>query len=274
MTLGEQIKEARENKNYSQEELAELCGVSRQAVSKWENDISVPQGTNRETLNEVLGIECPREDKNTLKSKFFVWSGWITAAVLLVAVICIGLYVITRPGQQDSGRMSGEGVSQEGQNPGQMPDGVSQEGSSSGQMPDEGTSGTDGKEETDGQPSVTSVRFYDGEQKEVPDEALWYNAAYIESILIQWEGNAPESISIHYVPSGSETMEMAELLSTTTILDSGTVTLLNPKALKNGAISGHVTFQLNYGSYTVNSEIYNIFYDPELPPADEETASN
>ena len=63
MTLGEQIKEARENKNYSQEELAELCGVSRQAVSKWENDISVPQGVNRETLNEVLGIEFPWEEK-------------------------------------------------------------------------------------------------------------------------------------------------------------------------------------------------------------------
>lgn len=43
MTLGEQIKEARERKNYSQEELAEMCGVSRQAVSKWENNGVSPQ---------------------------------------------------------------------------------------------------------------------------------------------------------------------------------------------------------------------------------------
>ena len=36
MTLGEQIRQARENKNLSQEELASQLGVSRQAVSKWE----------------------------------------------------------------------------------------------------------------------------------------------------------------------------------------------------------------------------------------------
>ena len=42
MTLGEQIRAAREGKNLSQEELAEYMGVSRQAVSKWENDISCP----------------------------------------------------------------------------------------------------------------------------------------------------------------------------------------------------------------------------------------
>lgn len=260
MTLGEQIKEARENKNYSQEELAELCGVSRQAVSKWENDISVPQGANRETLNEVLGIECPREDKYTLKRKFFAWSGWITAAVLLASIIYIGLYVVTKPEQQ--GQMPGGGVSQGGQNPGQMP-----EGQNAGQTPDEGTSGTDNKE--DAQPRVISVCFYDSEQKEVLDEALWYNAAYIESILIQWEGYAPESISIHYIPGGSEMIEYAEILSTKEVLDFGTAALLNAKVLKNEQISGHVTFTLNYGGFTINSDQYNVFYDPELPPAED-----
>ena len=39
MTLGEQIKNSREKKNLSQEELAFQLGVSRQAVSKWENVI-------------------------------------------------------------------------------------------------------------------------------------------------------------------------------------------------------------------------------------------
>lgn len=58
---------------------------------------------------------------------------------------------------------------------------------------------------------MTSVSIFDSEQKEVFDEVLWYNAAYIESILIQWEGNAPESISIHYIPGGSEMIEYAEL---------------------------------------------------------------
>ena len=255
MTLGEQIKEARENKNYSQEELAELCGVSRQAVSKWENDISVPQGANRETLNEVLGVECPGEDRLTLQRKFIVWSGWITAAALFLSIMCILLYVITKPEQQDSGRIQGGNVSQEGQN--------------AGQGPSEGTLGTEGKEETDAQPRVTSVCFYDSEQREVFAEALWYNAAYIESILIQWEGRVPDSISIHYIPSGSNTIEYAEILSTKGILDYGTAALLNAKVLRDKPVNGHVTFTLNYDRFTINSDQYEIFYDPELPPADE-----
>ena len=89
MSLGEQIKEAREGKNYSQEELAEMCGVSRQAVSKWENGLSVPQGANREALCEILGLECLREENlkeggeaQGLKGKLFIWGGWATAAVL------------------------------------------------------------------------------------------------------------------------------------------------------------------------------------------------
>lgn len=220
MTLGEQIKEARERKNYSQEELAEMCGVSRQAVSKWENNNSVPQGANRDILKETLGIEIefPREEKAALKKRLFVWGGWITAAVLLLGVICIGIYIVSAP----------EVI-----------------------------------EKTDTQPGVTSVCFYDSRQKEVRDEALWYNAAYIESILVQWEGAAPVSISIHYIPGGTNMVEYTELLATKEILDTGTAALLSADALKDKKIMGHVTFMLDYGSFTVYSDQYNIFYDPE-----------
>ncbi len=220
MTLGEQIKEARERKNYSQEELAEMCGVSRQAVSKWENNNSVPQGANRDILKETLGIEIEfaREEKAALKKRLFVWGGWITAAVLLLGVICIGIYIVSAP----------EVI-----------------------------------EKTDTQPGVTSVCFYDSRQKEVRDEALWYNAAYIESILVQWEGAAPVGISIHYIPGGTNMVEYTELLATKEILDTGTAALLSADALKNKKIMGHVTFMLDYGSFTVYSDQYNIFYDPE-----------
>lgn len=220
MTLGEQIKEARERKNYSQEELAEMCGVSRQAVSKWENNNSVPQGANRDILKETLGIEIEfaREEKAALKKRIFVWGGWITAAVLLLGVICIGIYIVSAP----------EVI-----------------------------------EKTDTQPGVTSVCFYDSRQKEVRDEALWYNAAYIESILVQWEGAAPVGISIHYIPGGTNMVEYTELLATKEILDTGTAALLSADALKNKKIMGHVTFMLDYGSFTVYSDQYNIFYDPE-----------
>ncbi len=57
MTLGEEIKQAREEKNLSQEDLAEQLGVSRQAVSKWENGIAFPQGINRDMLNKILELK-------------------------------------------------------------------------------------------------------------------------------------------------------------------------------------------------------------------------
>lgn len=41
-TLGKKISELRKEKSFTQEELAEKLGVSPQAVSKWENDLSCP----------------------------------------------------------------------------------------------------------------------------------------------------------------------------------------------------------------------------------------
>ena len=40
MNFAENLKQIRKERNLSQEELAELLGVSRQAVSKWEQELS------------------------------------------------------------------------------------------------------------------------------------------------------------------------------------------------------------------------------------------
>lgn len=40
MTLGEKIMKQRKERNYTQEQLADLLGVSRQSVSKWESEFS------------------------------------------------------------------------------------------------------------------------------------------------------------------------------------------------------------------------------------------
>ena len=42
MTLADRIQQLRKQKGISQEELADRVGVSRQAVSKWESEQSVP----------------------------------------------------------------------------------------------------------------------------------------------------------------------------------------------------------------------------------------
>ena len=54
-TLGERIAEKRKAKGLKQEELAEKLGVSAQAVSKWENDLSCPDIMTLPTLSEILG---------------------------------------------------------------------------------------------------------------------------------------------------------------------------------------------------------------------------
>lgn len=55
MTLGERIKEQRKRCGLSQEKVAELVGVSRQAVTKWESGQSAPSTENLFRLAEIFG---------------------------------------------------------------------------------------------------------------------------------------------------------------------------------------------------------------------------
>ena len=41
MSLGTRIRDARQRRGLSQEKVAELVGVSRQAVAKWESGVSL-----------------------------------------------------------------------------------------------------------------------------------------------------------------------------------------------------------------------------------------
>lgn len=54
MSIGERITELRSQCGLSQYELAKVMEVSRQAVSKWENDLSSPDAMNLIRLADVL----------------------------------------------------------------------------------------------------------------------------------------------------------------------------------------------------------------------------
>ena len=43
MTLGDKLSKLRKENNYTQEQLADVLGVSRQAISKWESNITYPE---------------------------------------------------------------------------------------------------------------------------------------------------------------------------------------------------------------------------------------
>lgn len=55
-SLGEAIKEHRTKHKMTQEFVAESLGVSRQAVSKWENGTSDPSTSNLFALAKLFGI--------------------------------------------------------------------------------------------------------------------------------------------------------------------------------------------------------------------------
>lgn len=57
MTLGKRIGTLRKDRKLSQEYVAETLGVSRQAVSKWENDLSAPDTENLIALAKLLGTD-------------------------------------------------------------------------------------------------------------------------------------------------------------------------------------------------------------------------
>ena len=59
MTWGEQLAEARRARGFTQEELAERLGVSRQAVAKWERNAARPGPANARALRDLLGEDFP-----------------------------------------------------------------------------------------------------------------------------------------------------------------------------------------------------------------------
>lgn len=217
MTFSEQIKQARENKNLSQEELASQLGVSRQAVSKWENGSSKPHGMNRDMLFQVLEFEPVIEKEPTAPKPNNSKIG-LLIGILIIFVLIIGLFIT------------------------QIPEASVKPSS----------------------PVITNITFYDSDQNEVTEEALWYDASRIESILIQWEGGTPDNIKMFATPSGSETIEETELLLTKSIADGDFVELLDADSLKTG-FQNHVFFELDFGGgVIVTSELYNVFYIEDI----------
>ena len=56
MTLGENIVRLRTQRNWSQGDLADALDISRQSVSKWETDASVPELEKLLKLSELFGV--------------------------------------------------------------------------------------------------------------------------------------------------------------------------------------------------------------------------
>lgn len=98
--LGERLQALRRSRGLSQEQLAEQVGVSRQAVSKWELDESVPELEKVVLLSEYFGVTAdyllkggggepsgpaPREKRKPMGQVHFIASAGLLAIGLLLA---------------------------------------------------------------------------------------------------------------------------------------------------------------------------------------------
>ena len=235
MTLGQQIKEAREKKNLSQEELAAMVGVSRQAVSKWENGTAVPHGINRETLSQVLELTDLAEPP-TYKTPWYAWLGWGLAALLLLGILtCAAVFLPTVLSIAKAPVQSGEVAIES--------------------LPVQTV-----REE---KPYIDFIRFYNDEQEQVETDGGWYDIDEIDSILISYGGGTLNSVQAFCTPTGTEMTEYTELLFTRAVLDNAGVLLMSADALRSVPPTGHLYFSFDFGSEVVTTDTMNVFYSAE-----------
>ncbi len=106
MTIEERIQELRKGKNLSQEQLADLLGVSRQSVSKWESGQSLPEIEKLIAMSELFdvtadyilkGTDSPAS--NDSRAALRLGSQIVSA----VAAMILAVAIVSAIGQIDAG---------------------------------------------------------------------------------------------------------------------------------------------------------------------------
>lgn len=69
MTMGEKIQNMRKARGWSQEELAERIGVSRQAVSRWESNSAKPDADKIIAICDLFGVSADYLLRENLSEK-------------------------------------------------------------------------------------------------------------------------------------------------------------------------------------------------------------
>lgn len=93
--FGENLKEIRNNKNLSQEELAEILNISRQAISRWEANQGYPEVEMLLKLADVLdcsldylmyGKSRAKTDNNSIEREITIYSPTEKSVTVCTAV--------------------------------------------------------------------------------------------------------------------------------------------------------------------------------------------
>ncbi len=113
MTLGDRIKRRRRAAGLTQDRLAELVGVSRQAVAKWEGGLSLPSAENLFKLAKALGCSvdlleqlpaeaAPPEAASHGRSATALRPLWALGAAGIFAAIFLLVQLLLQPAPDSS----------------------------------------------------------------------------------------------------------------------------------------------------------------------------
>lgn len=107
--LSERIRDLRQGQGLSQEQLAEKVGVSRQAVSKWEGGLSVPELDKLLALCDCFGVtmdeltrdEVPGPAPDCGETGSGATVSWLGVGLCVLGAVCLlifGILLLVRPG--------------------------------------------------------------------------------------------------------------------------------------------------------------------------------
>ena len=108
MTFGERLYELRNEKNISQEELAEVLDVSRQSISKWENDKAYPEMTRLLFMSDYFDVSLDYlmrgikkeenienvAEKYKTKNMLLVWNDFLSNLSKKQKTLFTALYIL------------------------------------------------------------------------------------------------------------------------------------------------------------------------------------
>ena len=116
MTIGERIQKLRNSKGFTQEYVANVMGISRQAVHKWEKNETRPDTDNLILLADILGttveyiaVGNTDSESGNKKKKFSKIASYIIVIIITALRTFIGtvLFIANRPVSFDAGACGG-----------------------------------------------------------------------------------------------------------------------------------------------------------------------
>lgn len=100
MNIADRIQYLRKTKGFSQEELADKMGVSRQAVSKWESEQSMPDVEKIVTMSELFEVTTDYILKGiepaAMARKKAIYALYAGAAIVFATIAGIGSFTANR----------------------------------------------------------------------------------------------------------------------------------------------------------------------------------